>query len=53
MSQSKAQAEQVEVLAYLGQMMSERKTANPDSSYVAKLYHKGLNKILEKVGKKP
>ncbi|WP_064612710.1 phosphoribosyl-ATP diphosphatase, partial [Streptobacillus moniliformis] len=22
----------------------------PDSSYVAKLYHKGLNKILEKVG---
>lgn len=50
MSQSKAQAEQVEVLAYLGQMMSERKTANPDSSYVAKLYHKGLNKILEKVG---
>ena len=50
MSQSKAQAEQVEVLAYLGQMMSERKTANPDSSYVAKLYHTGLNKILEKVG---
>ncbi len=37
-------------MAYLGQMMSERKTANPDSSYVAKLYHKGLNKILEKVG---
>lgn len=50
MNQSKAQAEQVEVLAYLGQMMSERKTANPDSSYVAKLYHTGLNKILEKVG---
>ena len=31
-------------------MMAERKAADPDSSYVAKLYHKGLNKILEKVG---
>jgi len=31
-------------------MMAERKKADPDSSYVAKLYHKGLNKILEKVG---
>ena len=31
-------------------MMRERKAADPDSSYVAKLYHKGLNKILEKVG---
>ena len=30
--------------------MAERKAADPDSSYVAKLYHKGLNKILEKVG---
>ena len=30
--------------------MTERKAADPDSSYVAKLYHKGLNKILEKVG---
>ncbi len=30
--------------------MAERKAADPDSSYVAKLYHKGFNKILEKVG---
>ena len=30
--------------------MAERKAADPDSSYVAKLYYKGLNKILEKVG---
>ena len=30
--------------------MAERKKADPDSSYVAKLYHKGLNKILEKIG---
>ncbi|MEG2920918.1 MAG: bifunctional phosphoribosyl-AMP cyclohydrolase/phosphoribosyl-ATP diphosphatase HisIE [Acinetobacter sp.] len=50
MNASTAQSEQVEILDYLGQMMAERKKANPDSSYVAKLYHKGLNKILEKVG---
>ena len=50
MSASNAQAEQVDVLSYLGQMMAERKSADPDSSYVAKLYHKGLNKILEKIG---
>ena len=50
MNASNAQAEQVDVLSYLGQMMAERKAADPDSSYVAKLYHKGLNKILEKIG---
>ncbi len=50
MNASTAQSEQVEVLSYLGKMMAERKQADPDSSYVAKLYHKGLNKILEKVG---
>lgn len=50
MNASTAQSEQIEVLDYLGQMMTERKAADPDSSYVAKLYHKGLNKILEKVG---
>ena len=50
MNASTAQAEQVDVLNYLGQMMAERKAADPDSSYVAKLYHKGLNKILEKIG---
>ena len=50
MQNSTAQAESVEVLEYLGKMMAERKQANPDSSYVAKLFDKGLNKILEKVG---
>ncbi|MFW1857602.1 bifunctional phosphoribosyl-AMP cyclohydrolase/phosphoribosyl-ATP pyrophosphatase [Acinetobacter defluvii] len=50
MNASDAQSEQVEVLDYLGKMMAERKAANPESSYVAKLYHKGLNKILEKIG---
>jgi len=34
----------------LGDMLEARKQAEADSSYVASLYHKGLNKILEKVG---
>lgn len=42
--------DQVDVLAYLGQLMQVRKQAQADSSYVASLYQKGLNKILEKVG---
>lgn len=32
------------------QVLEERKQASPESSYVASLYHKGINKILEKVG---
>lgn len=39
-----------DVLTTLDQVLAERKTASPDSSYVASLYHKGINKILEKVG---
>ncbi len=31
-------------------VLEQRKGASADSSYVASLYHKGLNKILEKVG---
>ena len=50
MNASNTQAEQIEVLDYLGKMMAERKSADADSSYVAKLYQKGLNKILEKIG---
>ena len=42
--------EQSDVLAYLGALMRERKSANADRSYVANLYEKGINKILEKVG---
>lgn len=38
------------ILGRLNQVLVERKTADKDSSYVASLYHKGLNKILEKVG---
>lgn len=39
-----------DTLSQLAQVLAERKNASPDSSYVASLYHKGLNKILEKVG---
>lgn len=40
-----------DVLAQLSKILAERKqAADPDSSYVASLHHKGLNKILEKVG---
>lgn len=39
-----------DVLSTLAEVLAERKNASPDSSYVASLYHKGLNKILEKVG---
>ncbi|MGR0305520.1 bifunctional phosphoribosyl-AMP cyclohydrolase/phosphoribosyl-ATP diphosphatase HisIE [Acinetobacter beijerinckii] len=43
-------SEQIDVLGYLGQLMQERKNAEADSSYIASLYKKGINKILEKVG---
>lgn len=39
-----------DVLTELAGILEARKQAAPDSSYVASLYHKGLNKILEKVG---
>lgn len=39
-----------DVLQELARILEERKQAAPESSYVASLYHKGLNKILEKVG---
>jgi phosphoribosyl-ATP pyrophosphohydrolase len=38
------------VFETLGDTLEERKNAAADSSYVASLYNKGLNKILEKVG---
>jgi phosphoribosyl-ATP pyrophosphohydrolase len=34
----------------LQQVLQERKQADPESSYVASLHAKGLNKILEKIG---
>ncbi len=38
------------VLSQLDAVLHSRKGASADSSYVASLYQKGLNKILEKVG---
>ena len=38
------------ILQQLDNVLAERKQADSDSSYVASLYAKGLNKILEKVG---
>lgn len=39
-----------DILSALDKVLEQRKSAEPDSSYVSGLYHKGLNKILEKVG---
>ncbi|AEF53517.1 phosphoribosyl-ATP diphosphatase [Marinomonas posidonica] len=39
-----------DVLAELAATLEQRKNASADSSYVASLHAKGLNKILEKVG---
>jgi len=39
-----------DILTQLDQVLAERKQADPDSSYVAKLYAKGLDTILKKIG---
>lgn len=39
-----------DVLQQLGDILEQRRHGDPESSYVAKLHDKGLNKILEKVG---
>ena len=39
-----------EVLTKLAEVLEQRKEAEPDSSYVAKLYSKGLDSILKKIG---
>ncbi|MBK1699647.1 phosphoribosyl-ATP diphosphatase [Thiococcus pfennigii] len=39
-----------EILARLAEVLEERKAADPQSSYVAKLYDKGLDAILKKIG---
>ena len=38
------------VLDELEDILRERKSADPDASYVASLYQAGLNRILEKIG---
>jgi phosphoribosyl-ATP pyrophosphohydrolase len=39
-----------DILQQLDSIIAERRSADPDSSYVAQLNAAGLNKILEKVG---
>ncbi|MGB5457927.1 MAG: phosphoribosyl-ATP diphosphatase, partial [Gammaproteobacteria bacterium] len=39
-----------DTLAQLADVLEQRKQADPDSSYVASLYAKGLDAILKKIG---
>jgi phosphoribosyl-ATP pyrophosphohydrolase len=39
-----------DTLARLAEVLEQRKQADPESSYVARLYHKGLDAILKKIG---
>ncbi|MGJ8525281.1 Phosphoribosyl-ATP pyrophosphatase [Halomonadaceae bacterium LMG 33818] len=39
-----------DTLEQLAQTLEDRRQKDPSESYVASLHHKGLNKILEKVG---
>jgi len=39
-----------DILTRLAQILEERKGADPDTSYVASLYAKGLDAILKKIG---
>lgn len=39
-----------DILAQLMQVLESRKQADADTSYVASLYHKGLDSILKKIG---
>ena len=39
-----------DILVELARVLEERKTADPTDSYVAKLYAKGLDAILKKIG---
>ena len=38
------------ILQRLAEVLAERRHADPESSYVAGLYHKGLDAILKKIG---
>ena len=39
-----------DILERLGELLEERKQADPNASYVSSLYTKGLDSILKKVG---
>ncbi len=40
----------MDTLDALAEVLEQRKTQTPDKSYVASLYHKGLDGILKKIG---
>ncbi|MDX8376811.1 MAG: phosphoribosyl-ATP diphosphatase [Mariprofundales bacterium] len=40
----------IDILAKLADVIQQRKNADPNSSYVASLYARGLDKIVQKVG---
>lgn len=42
--------ENANFLYYLENILADRKTADPDSSYTASLFAKGINKVAQKVG---
>src|SRR3954467_623301 len=39
-----------DILDRLSELLEQRKSADPQSSYVAKLYAKGIDSVLKKVG---
>lgn len=39
-----------DTLARIAQIIEARKASSPDESYVARLFHKGLDAILKKIG---
>lgn len=39
-----------DILDQLATVLDQRRHADPEASYVSSLHHKGLNKILEKLG---
>jgi phosphoribosyl-ATP pyrophosphohydrolase len=41
---------QEDVLSRLAEVIESRRLADPDKSYVARLFHRGLDSILKKVG---
>lgn len=43
-------SESTDILAALAQVLESRKGGDPDASYVSRLFHKGQDAILKKIG---
>lgn len=50
MSNSTSPADTLDVLLRVAQVIESRKGGDPDNSYVARLFHKGTDTMLKKVG---